>query len=335
MKKFISLVIATVMAMTALSLNAFALIEDEGYLYADTLSLSQTVTTDSLTYAEDEHWYTFSIATANAPYSISLYNAPSVGAYSYELRYQQTANTRPIIIENEPYIKTSNGRVNMMGVLRETGTYYIRVYSLTGAYSSSPYTLSLDINYLLHSVALSTVSADRDYDWAVCAAMAGNKIFNREFGVDTTRTYKNATKFIKTGGNAEYTNSPQFITKPDTDVTATAANYIFSGDYMDKPIFEVNNSEFELVDFLEEVWKLNKQYDSNPVIVKLVDTDDYNVLGMCRYFVLDGVNISAGTIHLIDPAGGSKTFNLQSLKAGGLMEYLNLRYTGNNIVCTR
>lgn len=332
MKKFISLVIATVMAMTALSFNAFALIEDEGYLYADTIDFINDPV-DSLTSADDEHWYTFNITTANAPYSISLKNAPSVGAYSYELRYQQTAGTRPIIIANEPYIKTSNGRVNMSGVLHDTGNYYIRVFSLTGAYSSSPYTLTVDVSYGWHNATISTISVASNYDWAACAAMAGRAAHYNEFGVYPSRTYINATKFIKSGGTAESAATPQFTPRPDTDVVATAANYIFSGDYMENPVFEVKTQNFTCGDFLDYVWKLDKKHNSNPVIIKILDIDDPTSYSSRKYLTVYGVNMSTDSIKVANPDGGSTdNLDLTALYSGEIEEYNCWRYAGNNVV---
>lgn len=332
-KRIVAMAMATVLTVSAMSISAFAVVEDKGYLYADTLSLSQTVTSDSLTSAKDEHWYKFTISDPNAAYSLSLYNAPSTGAYSYELRYQEATNSRPIIVENEPVI-TSAGKVNMMGVLKNAGTYYVRVYSLTGAYSSSAYTFKISVGYGSHGLTINTSSADSDYDWAVCATMMGSTVYNRKFGVYPSRTYMNATKFISTNGAKEKATSPVSMTRPDIDNTAVAANYIFSGDYMDQPTFEVKNQLLDYPDFLDLIWSTTEKRRGNPVIIQLVDTDYPNIPGLWRYYLVRSVNVSDEYITTVNPStGGSKTFDLETLYLGGDSAYNNLRYTGNNIIC--
>lgn len=339
-KRIVAMATATILAVSAMSLSAFAYVENKGYLYADTLSLSQKVTTDKLTSATDEHWYKFTTTEANSAYTLQVYNTPTAGAYRFELRYQDSTSTRPIIINNSGAL-TSSDRWTMQGVLTDAGTYYVRVYSATGEYSSSAYTFSVSISTNMHLSYqyLPSVNVPESRDWAACAEMVGKYYYYKNCGAYPNRTYKNAMKFILSGGTKENglkSDEETNMDKPVLDDVVTAVNYVYSGDYMSNPMFVADYSMYTVPDFMAKVWQLSKIDITDHVIIKTNHKNHPTDETVSKYYVVIGAHVvddpandDIGQIKVMDSYGSQLEIDYFDLINTG---YATCKYQGENIV---
>lgn len=175
LKKKLVLAMSVVMIFGCVNVPSYAI--TNGWRNATELTGGK-VQDDAITSATDENWYKFTTTVANTICNIGLYDEPTVNAYNIELRYQETAGTRPIILENTTYT-TAKNKSYIRATLENIGTYYVRVYSLTGEYSEEPYTLSTSTNTVGCSGYVSEVYCDgQNYDWAACAEMLGKKYYD-------------------------------------------------------------------------------------------------------------------------------------------------------------
>ena len=110
--KIVSYLLSAVIAFGTVNVPGYAL--STGWQNAT--EATGRITTDAITSATDENWYKFTTTVANEFYTVGLKDEPTVNAYGFELRYQQTAGTRPIVLENTTYT-TAAGTSYMRGTL--------------------------------------------------------------------------------------------------------------------------------------------------------------------------------------------------------------------------
>lgn len=320
--KIVSYLLSAVIAFGAVNVPGYAL--STGWQNAT--EATGRITTDAITSATDENWYKFTTTVANEFYTVGLKDEPTVNAYGFELRYQQTAGTRPIVLENTTYT-TAAGTSYMRGTLENAGTYYVRVFSRTGEYMSDPYTLTIS-HGLDCSANITRVDTDgQKYDWAACAEMLGKAYYNHIYGVTlTSRNYKNAARFIQSSGSDD-TASLATATRTSLANTAIAADYIFSGDYMVNPKFKVTDTLQTPTDFRKYIWKTNREDCILPVIIQLRDNESLESDRLSRYLLLEGVSNTYNELTVIDPdvSGDQYISTLELLLTydDGIYEYHN------------
>lgn len=117
----------------------------------------------------------------------------------------------------------------MNGVMKNAGTYYIRVFSYTGG-SGGGYTFVGKIGYDTYSFGVTYTSSSSDLAWADCAEMAGKIARKKTFPniQETTRSASNAASFVQNNGETD-TDQPIAINAETLNEVADAANYIYSG----------------------------------------------------------------------------------------------------------
>lgn len=274
--------------------------------WQNAIEMDSLVKTGTLSSATPENWYKFTTTAANETCAISVYNEPfETHTYSAELRYQATADARPIILENTMWLGT---RAQIHRVLENVGTYYVRVYSLTGEYSTDTYSLRVSHGRNGANTSVTRVNADgQNYDWAACAEMVGKKYYKTIFGTDlTTRNYKNAARFVQSNGQDDRANSATDVRKSIAD-TALAANYIFAGDYLSDPIFAVTNELHTPDDFEKEIWYSNKFKDPQPIIIRMADVESSSDRH-AQYLVVCGYSPANTSVNAIDPDTSSDVY---------------------------
>ena len=117
--------------------------------------------------------------------------------------------------------------------------------------------------------------------------------------------------------------------------TAAAANYIYSGDVMANPKFEVENNKIYTI---EELMQFLAQYDQ-PVIFYLDNVDYITMLPdvagtFKRYVILEKVNIGHNSITYYYPDTNDRvTVNYDDFLLNGI-KYGNIKltYKGTNIL---
>jgi hypothetical protein len=331
LRKLAAMAVTAVMAVSAMNVNVLAYIENKGYKNATEISLKQTISTDKIISATDEKWYKITTQQPNMTYSLTLSNMPSSSAYGYEMRYQESADARPIIMNNAGKINSTGGLV-MHGFLRNTGSYYVRVFSATGEYSSTPYTLTVNVSNAMKvsTTNIKEIKADSSKDWAACAEMMGNCIYKHHYGAYTSRNYMNAMQFVNTNGTSEKASSAPTMRKPAIDKVAMAANYIYAGDFTQSPMFAVEEKMYTSADFLESVWALSNVDYARPVIIKLNDVDAPTSNVLSRYLLVIGADATNNRLRVVQPETGTATsIDYTTLVTDG---YEYTTYSGENVV---
>lgn len=261
-----------------------------------------TVTTDAITSVNDEKWYKFTTTSENEVFYVTLYDMPSANAYNVELRYQEEQNKRPIIMENKMQ-KSANGKLHIRKILENIGTYYIRVYSLTGEYSDEPYTLNISSSSSGMSVSINSVNPSEGvyYDWAACAEIIGKAYYKFVYDTDlTSRDYHNAAAFVQKNGEKD-TASSATAKRGTLDDTLQAVNYIFDGDYSQNPVFKITDEIKTATDFRKYMWFTNKYRNNMPILVRLVYGDFTDMDDFARYVIIKGYDLEYNELSVFDP----------------------------------
>lgn len=328
-KKLLAMTIAIVSILSCLTISSYAM--DTDYQYATDVGTSFNITTDKISGADDANWYKFSITQPGAGYSFTLRDMPSGEPYNFELYYQETSGTYPSMLRMETKL-TSTLRRTMHGVLENTGTYYLRVYSMTGNYTSENYRLTGSVGYGTYASMITKISSSNNLDWAACAEMAGKYKYYREISSAKlpSRTYNMAARYIQSNGSKD-TGTPN-NTKSTLEQTAKAANYIFSGTTMINPVFKTEtNKVYGLTDCLKVIWGTD-----DTMIIRLADKE-MDIERLSHYVVLDSVSPKDKYLDFHDPWTTSSAsycvdyddFIINGYEGDGYAT----RYDGNNIIC--
>lgn len=305
LKKKLVLAMSVVMIFGCVNVPSYAI--TNGWMNATELTSGTTVTTDAITSATAEKWYKFTATEANSRCVIMLDDIPTSRAYNCELRYQETEGARPVIVENT-MSESRTGKFYIKEVLENTGTYYIRVYSLTGESDSSPYTLKLTCTTASITYGIAEYTGHSKLDWAVCAEMIGKSLYKQTFDYNTTnRTHQNAARFIQSSGSDDTAEAATNTRKNIQDV-ATAANYVFSGDYMATPAFVVTEEFMTVPDFLRTLAVTNKKVLQKPVVVQEKMCEGLEHVSYYQYKVVVGADVANDMVCLYEPETGDENW---------------------------
>ena len=306
---------------------------DNNYTTATVLGSSAT---GYITISDASDWYKFTLNNTQVPtaYSINL-RIPDECVYNFDFRYQaENSNDRPSIISNETLISATRTR-SMRGILTEAGTYYIRVFSQDGSTSSSEeYRLSTTHSRNLgQSITYySTPPMMDNTDWCACADLVGNYLYGKRFlNGASTRNYQNAYTFIMSDYTSDSQSGFTNENKATPEQTAKAADYIYSGDILLTPKFEVEtNTIYAIEELSQYLW----QY-GHPVIFYLENEELISITrAFSKYVALNNVNIGENTIRYYNStSGGNVTVDYDDFLLDGMnMSGIALSYTGTNIV---
>ncbi len=335
-KRLLSMVLAVAMLLSFWTIPGLAF--DTGYESAIDIGTSFNRTTDKISSSDASVWYKFTISQTPMAYGFTLRDMPSGSPFSYELYYQDVSGAQPKMLNMTPRLSPSGYRV-MDGVLDKTGTYYIRVYSLTGAYSSTAYrfTGSAGRNGYSAYIATSVKATSDNLDWAACAEMAGKYKYYRDVttSLAPNRTANMAAKYIQSGKISDSgtpTNAKAGSTKATAlKEVANAANYILSGTQMLNPAFVVKSSNVpSMTDCLKVIWE-----DQDVMIMRMANWEA-DVESASRYLLLSGVNVASNTLTFRDPKLSSSSytvdyddFTTRGYEGDGYATH----YNGDSIVC--
>lgn len=330
LKLFLVTAISSAAVLTFGTISGFAM--DTGYTNAIECSLNTGNIDGTISSETDSKWYKFTVPSPNACYSFKVKNMPSPGMYSFEIYYQENENETPKIYRVKTTLNTSGDRT-ATGMLKNPGTYYVRVYSYTGG-NLAPYTFIGNIGYGAYAFGVSHVYEERHkLDWAACAEMAGKRKRSMDMTgiLATSRNLETAVSFVQSGGTSE--NIEITVSKPSSlEDIATAANYIYSGGYMVNPLFKVKtNYQYPLAEMLE----LYRE-KSGLIIMRLMDIGETNEK-YSHYVLLNYVDQSTNKIGVKDPWYSStidmKCDYVEFINNGYEKEGYDSIYTGDNIVC--
>ena len=327
-KKRLSLI--TVFAIIITCFGNMALAFDNGYKDATEYTTSVT---DYITSESQVDWYKFTLSADQvpAPYSITLV-VPDDCLYNFDLRYRSGSTGRPSVLSNTTITNSARRKI-MKGVFNEAGTYFVRIYSQNGTYSSAnSYKLTVSHN----KNGTRTFAHNKDFpqaestDWCVCADILGNYTFEYMFqSAVTGRNYENAYAFITSDYASDSPNGFSGGVKATPEQMAIAADYIYSGDLMLNPRFKVETDKiYEIEELMNYLWGFNQ-----PVVFYLAPpTIAFD--GLKKYVILEDVNIGRNTISYFNPSSKNEEtvdyddFLLNGFVYGGV----NVLYNGTNIL---
>lgn len=329
----IAAVAAISTVICGISASAFV----EGYENATELTSSVTA---SITRDGQNDWYQFTLTADQVPtpYSLNL-KIPTGCVYNFDLRYREAdSEERPTVVSNETFVTGARNRT-MYGVFTQPGTYFVRVYSQDGNYSGiDTYKITKSYNKTTtYSMSYGNDMQQLEVnDWVSCADILGNFTYNKRFKKSSSgRNYKNAYAFVMT--NYEFDDEEYYASEDrgTPEQTAAAANYIYSGDVMANPKFEVENNKIYTI---EELMQFLAQYDQ-PVIFYLDNVDYITMLPdvagtFKRYVILEKVNIGHNSITYYYPDTNDRvTVNYDDFLLNGI-KYGNIKltYKGTNIL---
>lgn len=335
LKKRISLTLIMAIAVSCFcGINAFAFVNG----YNSATELGSSAITAYLESASQNDWYKFTLTEAEVPTGCRItLRVPTNCVYNFDLRYREASTrNRPLIISNETFVSAS-GQRQMNRVLTAPGTYFIRVYSQNGTFSNTN-------SYRINKAALKNDSYDMsfglnppensDIDWAICADFAGNYLYKQTFNSATTsRNYNNAGAFVVTNHTSDNASDFTTNTKVTPAEVADAANYIYSGDALENPRFEVQTGNvLTIVDITKYLLEYNQ-----PVILFL-DNQDYPGTPLeemsRRYRIIESVNIGENTITYYNFLNqGSVTVDYDDFLIDGIeISSFSSTYRGTHIV---
>ncbi len=328
----IAAVAAISTVICGISASAFV----EGYENATELTSSVTA---SITRDGQNDWYQFTLTADQVPtpYSLTL-KIPTGCVYNFDLRYREAdSEERPTVVSNETFVTGTRNRI-MYGVITQPGTYFVRIYSQDGNYSGiDTYKITKNINRTT-PVTLSfgnnlPETTDR-VDWAVCADILGNFTYNRRFKNSSTgRNYKNAYVFIHSNQTSDDVSEYDARQKANPTQLAKAADYIYAGDVLTNPKFEVETNKIYTIEELARF-----VYEYNQPVVFYVDCEGQGA-SYRRYVILEAVSVGRNTIKYYTPDTGSRvTVNYDDFLQNGFLfddgdgiEYRST-YKGTNIL---
>lgn len=300
MKKIMIMILAMVIAYG--SVNTSHAIST-GWKNATELGIGGgTVTTDAITSANDEKWYKFTTTSENEMCSVTLSNMPESGAYNVELRYQQSDEERPMyIVQNTMNINRTTGKSIIRLTLENIGTYYLRVYSVTGDYSSEAYQLTVNVYGGGYGVGVTQVLGNgQKYDWAACAEMLGKYYYKCVFGTGlTSRNYLNAASFVQSSGETDVSSSAT-RERRNLEDTLTATDYVFGGDYMQSSLFKITDELKTPLDFQKYIMFSDRNRYAMPAIIK-VEQDEDCAEKNARYLLVSGYDADEEALKVKDP----------------------------------
>lgn len=323
--------IAAILLLTALFAGPFD-VAAVNNMYTLATEITGSYVDGYITSATQENWYKFTVSQVPAGFSVQLSSMPAGNPYSFEFRYQQTAGTRPVILNNEPKLNATATTKRVSGVLENAGTYYIRVFSLTGVYDSlDSYRLSVSTGRDTYELTLDDLSTNVErLDWAAASEVAGKYAFKRMFyqGI-INRTYVNAAKFVQTSGAEDSTSPAPTNVRRGMSDTVTAVNYIYSGDFMTVPKFAESNTVYTTVDFLKMIWK----NDRSMILYQEEIANPTSPLH-AHYVVLKGANLNYDTITLYDPwdRESIEVDYVDYITNGYFQDGYETKYTGKSII---
>lgn len=330
LKNKIAVILTAAITVTSFgTMNAFAF--SSGYRtateYTDTVS-------EYIESPTQNDWYKIDVTEDMIPctYYIAL-GIPTSCVYNFDFsRADLGTRNRPEIISCDTVVSSDRKRI-MRGVLTETGTYYVRVYSQNGT------TANLDAYELRIRTSNSgktsysfkaNLPTSTTSDWSVCADIVGNFMYEKYiYGSTTSRNYQNANTFITSGYESDSTSLFNNTVKATPEQTAIAANYIYSGYKMVNPKFVVRSNKVYQIDEL-----LRYVYEYNEPIIFYMAEDDTIPRAQKKYIVLKSVNIGANQIVYYDPWSGStvQVDYTTFISEGIYEEYGYVPYTGISIV---
>ena len=314
------------------SITSFAL--DNGYRGA--MEYTGRVT-DYLSSATETEWYQFTLTADDVatPYSVALKSSGSC-IYSFDFWYRSGTSGLPSVVSNEVTV-ARNGTRTMSGVLTEPGTYFVRVYFLSGTVSTLN-TYRLTIGYdknetrdFIYNYGSNFPSATYA-DWAICADGIGNYTFDttiKDFA--TNRNYKNAYTFVTSNYTSDSEGGYENTVKATPEQVAIAANYVYSGSLMAKPKFKAEtNKQYTIEELMYYLYELDEPmifYAQNEII---------DMPELKKYVLLESVNIGQDIIRYIDPyTGRSATISYSEFTENGISAGNSYyKYSGTNIVNT-
>lgn len=297
LKKRISLTLIMAIAVSCFcGINAFAFVNG----YNSATELGTSAITAYLESASQNDWYKFTLTEAEVPVGCGInLNQASSCIYNFDLRYREASSrNRPAIVSNET-IASGSGQKQMRLILTKPGTYFVRVYSQNGTYSN---TNSYRIKNNLYTNSNMTLTLGTSFpsatlaDWSVCAGFAGNVMYNNMFKSSTSsRNYKNAYTFIKSNYTSDSESDYDNTEKATPEQVAIAADYIYGGDILENPRFEVATNEiYTIAEIAKFVW----QYEQ-PVIL-YIDNDQVSSIeylkSLRKYVIISEVNLPQNTI---------------------------------------
>lgn len=307
---------------------------DNGYNSAATYT---NTVSSRITSASQVDWYKFEVTADEVPtsYSVTL-KVPTDCMYNFDVRFRAANSTgRPIVLDNETIVSGTRRRTGR-GMLREPGTYYVRVYSQNGTVDGDEnynLTLSYEKNgtcSVSYPYSGRNIPVAESTDWSVCADMLGNYTFNRTFpSASSGRNYMNAYTFMTTNYESDNQSGYANKKKMTPQQTAIAADYIFSGDLMQNPKFKVEENKIYTIDeLMYYLYVLDE-----PIIFYLANAE-IPANAYKKYVILKDVNIGINEITYVNPSDGKETtidYN-EFLDEG--FEYSDemVQYTGTNII---
>lgn len=330
LKLFLVTAISSAAVLTFGTISGFAM--DTGYRNAIECSLNTGNMNGTIATATDSKWYKFVVPNPNAGYGFNLKNMPDDGMFNFEIYYQANADEAPKIYKMTNRMGSSGNRTTG-GIMKDAGTYYVRVFSHTGGCAGS-YTFVGNIGYGTYAAGVTYLSSSSELGWADCAEMVGKFVRDKDFpGIQATdRNAQKAACFVQNNGATD-TDHPIAINAENLSDVADAANYIYSGCYMMNPIFKVmENKAYSISEMLDIV-----KEQSRPMILALASKKYPTDMEENRYVVLNSVNITTGIIGVKDPSDDvaiDRKVSLSELIEDGY-EYNSKKhkYTGNNIIC--
>lgn len=335
LKKRISLTLIMAIAVSCFcGINAFAFVNG----YNSATELGTSAITAYLESASQNDWYKFTLTEAEVPTGCRItLRVPTNCVYNFDLRYREASTrNRPSIISNETFVSAS-GQRQINKVLTAPGTYFIRVYSQNGTFSSTDsYRINKNaVKNTTYEMSFgSNLPDNSEVDWAICADLAGNYLYKRTFYSGTTsRNYSNAGAFVMTNHTSDNASDFSPEKKPTPAETADAANYIYSGDVLENPRFEAQTGNILNI---EDITKYFVEYDQ-PVVLFL-DCQEYlgtTIESATRlYRIIEDVNIGTNTITYYNFVNhNSVTVDYDDFLIDGIITLgLNSTYRGTNIV---
>lgn len=310
LKSLIKLFIATSAVLTIVAtfgaITGFAL--DTGYRNAIDCGTNSGSVTGNITSADDSVWYKFTVPEPYAAYGFSLKNMPEAGMFSFELYYQENEDDVPKIYRMENNLNSLGNR-NMNGVMKNAGTYYIRVFSYTGG-SGGGYTFVGKIGYGAYSLSTTKLSSPANLDWAYCAEMAGKERYTYDFKnrQENTRTASNAAVFVQNNGTSD-TGTPIDKKPENLDLVADAANYIYSGNYMITPGFAAEEKEYSINELLELLWEKRAYMIMCFEDINIKEAAPQIAHLYSKYALLTYVDPSTNKVGVIDPTSTASKEN--------------------------
>lgn len=332
LKNKIAAILTAAITVTSFgTMNAFAF--DVGYRSATEYVAKVDEYIESPTQND---WYKFTVTAEQIPtsYTITL-GIPSSCVYNFDLRYQDSSSSRPIVVSNETIVSSTRKRT-MRGIITEAGTYYVRIYSQNGTTSAMD-SYNLSISYENKNKSCTYGYDVKNYpiaestDWTVCADILGNYTLESQIhAISCDRNYKNAYTFISTNYDSDDESGYATAVKATPEQTAIAASYVYSGDVMRNPKFTVENDKIYTIDeLMYYLWDLDQ-----PIIFYLTSPTMPTFDLLKKYVILRDVNIGRNTITYYNPSSGNKeTMDYDEfLSDGFLYSGLQVTYSGTNIL---